>query len=223
MTKLEKLKVLSALKLGYGKLTAKNTSESEFKNIEDSINIFEKELLFKTPKLPKNFTITATPIRIRASKFMGSTNEEWKPENDKKNNWLDATNKDNTFHLDSGSHVLVKCPKMGRNGETLIMVAKFHDHNDWYAEFPFDQPIKPTHFTYSIISKEDISKEEIKKAICSGKYEDYGYDGVDEYSFDAFDEDIATDSVLELINSKRLNRVTVMENLTRPSIKTLKP
>lgn len=38
-TELERLKVLSALKLGYGKLTAKNTSEAEFKNIEDAIEI----------------------------------------------------------------------------------------------------------------------------------------------------------------------------------------
>ena len=38
-TELERLKVLSALKLGYGKLTARNTSEAEFKNIEDAIEI----------------------------------------------------------------------------------------------------------------------------------------------------------------------------------------
>lgn len=38
-TELERLKVLSALKLGYGKLTAKNTTELEFKNIEDAIEI----------------------------------------------------------------------------------------------------------------------------------------------------------------------------------------
>jgi hypothetical protein len=38
-TELERLKVLSALKLGYGKLTAKNTTEAEFKNIEDAIEI----------------------------------------------------------------------------------------------------------------------------------------------------------------------------------------
>lgn len=38
-TELERLKVLSALKLSYGKLTAKNTSEAEFKNIEDAIEI----------------------------------------------------------------------------------------------------------------------------------------------------------------------------------------
>ena len=40
-TELERLKVLSALKLGYGKLTAKNTSEAEFKNIEDAIEIVQ--------------------------------------------------------------------------------------------------------------------------------------------------------------------------------------
>ena len=38
-TELERLKVLSALKLGYGKLTARNTTESEFKNIEDAIEL----------------------------------------------------------------------------------------------------------------------------------------------------------------------------------------
>jgi ribosomal protein L37AE/L43A len=41
MTELERLKVLSALKLGYGKLTARNTKEAEFKNIEDAIKIIE--------------------------------------------------------------------------------------------------------------------------------------------------------------------------------------
>ena len=39
MTELEKLKVLSALQLGYGKLTARNTTEAEFKNIEEAIEI----------------------------------------------------------------------------------------------------------------------------------------------------------------------------------------
>jgi len=34
-------------------------------------------------------------------------------------------------------------------------------------------------------------------------------------------EYIENNNVLQSVNSKRLNRVTVMENLTRPSIKTL--
>ena len=35
-TELERLKVLNALKLGYRKLTTKNASEAEFKNIEEA-------------------------------------------------------------------------------------------------------------------------------------------------------------------------------------------
>jgi hypothetical protein len=42
MTELQRLKVLSALKLGYSKLTAKNTTEKEFNNIEEAINIIEQ-------------------------------------------------------------------------------------------------------------------------------------------------------------------------------------
>lgn len=42
MTELDKLKILSALKLGYGKLTAKNTTEKEFENIEQAIEIVKK-------------------------------------------------------------------------------------------------------------------------------------------------------------------------------------
>lgn len=42
MTELDRLKVLSALKLGYGKLTAKNTTEKEFENIEQAIEIVKK-------------------------------------------------------------------------------------------------------------------------------------------------------------------------------------
>ena len=44
----------------------------------------------------------------------------------------------------------------------------------------------------------------IKKAVKSGVYEDWGYDGEDEYPFDAFDEDIATNSVIEALNKHLL-------------------
>lgn len=45
MTELEKVKVLSALNLGYGKLTAKNTTEKEFENIEQAIEIVKKLII----------------------------------------------------------------------------------------------------------------------------------------------------------------------------------
>ena len=43
-------------------------------------------------------------------------------------------------------------------------------------------------------------KQEIKEAIKSGVEIDYGYDGVDEYAYDTFDEDVATNSVIEVLN-----------------------
>ena len=39
MTELQRLKILSALELGYGKLTARDTTEAEFKNIEEAIEL----------------------------------------------------------------------------------------------------------------------------------------------------------------------------------------
>ena len=47
-------------------------------------------------------------------------------------------------------------------------------------------------------------KKAIKEAIKSGVYEDWGYDGEDEYPFDAFDEDIATNSLIEALNKHLL-------------------
>lgn len=55
----------------------------------------------------------------------------------------------------------------------------------------------------SVIASAEFKKA-IKKAVKSGVYEDYGFDGEDEYSFDSFDEDIATDSVIETLNKHLL-------------------
>tara|TARA_R100000541_G_C1891828_1_gene83606 strand:- start:1688 stop:1867 length:180 start_codon:yes stop_codon:yes gene_type:complete len=54
-----------------------------------------------------------------------------------------------------------------------------------------------------IIESEEF-KNSIKQAVKNGIYEDWGYDGEDEYPFDAFDEDCATDSVIEVIKKKLL-------------------
>ena len=50
-----------------------------------------------------------------------------------------------------------------------------------------------------IIESEEF-KNSIKQAVKNGIYEDWGYDG----TFDAFDEDCATDSVIEVIKKKLL-------------------
>ena len=55
----------------------------------------------------------------------------------------------------------------------------------------------------SVIASAEF-KEAIKEAVKSGVYEDWGYDGEDEYPFDAFDEDIATNSVIEALNKHLL-------------------
>tara|TARA_R110001632_G_scaffold140961_1_gene257020 strand:+ start:68 stop:292 length:225 start_codon:yes stop_codon:yes gene_type:complete len=55
----------------------------------------------------------------------------------------------------------------------------------------------------SVIASAEF-KEAIKEAVKSGVYEDWGYDGEDEYPFDAFDEDIATNSVIEVLNKHLL-------------------
>lgn len=47
-------------------------------------------------------------------------------------------------------------------------------------------------------------KEAIKEAVKSGVYEDQGYDGEDEYPFNPFDEDIATNSVIKVIKNHLL-------------------
>ena len=55
----------------------------------------------------------------------------------------------------------------------------------------------------SVIASAEF-KNAIKEAVKSGVYEDWGYDGEDEYPFDTFDEDIATDSVIEVLNKHLL-------------------
>ena len=51
----------------------------------------------------------------------------------------------------------------------------------------------------SVIASAEF-KEAIKEAVKSGVYEECGYNGEYEYPFDAFDEDIATNSVIEVLN-----------------------
>lgn len=54
--------------------------------------------------------------------------------------------------------VLTKCPKMGKDGGTVILIARLMDEskNDWYSGFPYDQPVYPTHWCYSIEVSDDI-------------------------------------------------------------------
>ena len=49
------------------------------------------------------------------------------------------------------------------------------------------------------IIESSIFKDAIKGAVRSGVYTDWGYDGEDEYPYDAFDEDEATSSVIGVI------------------------
>lgn len=55
----------------------------------------------------------------------------------------------------------------------------------------------------SVIASAEF-KNVIKEAVKSGVYEDWGFDGEDEYCFDSFDEDIATDSVIEALKKHLL-------------------
>lgn len=50
---------------------------------------------------------------------------------------------------DEKESVIVKCPKMGKNGETVILVAHLDIADYWYSWFPYDQPVQPTHWCYS--------------------------------------------------------------------------
>lgn len=64
--------------------------------------------------------------------------------------WIDV----NIELPDMGESVLVKCPRMGENAETIIMVAQIMSENDWYSFFPYDQPIEPTHWCYSMVCRD---------------------------------------------------------------------
>ena len=62
--------------------------------------------------------------------------------------WIDVNKKKDL--PDITEPVLTLCPGMGRNGETEIIVACLVGDNEWYSGFPKDQPVKPTHWCYSI-------------------------------------------------------------------------
>ncbi len=49
------------------------------------------------------------------------------------------------------------------------------------------------------IIESSLFKNAIKEAVKSGVYTDWGYNGEDEYAYDAFDEDMATCSVIGVI------------------------
>ena len=55
----------------------------------------------------------------------------------------------------------------------------------------------------SVIASAEF-KNAIKEAVKSGAYIDWGYDGEDECPFEAFDEDIATNSVIKVLNKHLL-------------------
>lgn len=55
----------------------------------------------------------------------------------------------------------------------------------------------------SVIASAEF-KEAIKESVKSGVYVDWGYDGEDECAFETFDEDKATNSVIEALNKHLL-------------------
>lgn len=65
---------------------------------------------------------------------------------------MEIVEKDNL--PDVGERVLVLCEKLGQNGESVILVAEYLGDNEWYSFFPYDQPVYPTHWGYSILSQE---------------------------------------------------------------------
>jgi len=62
--------------------------------------------------------------------------------------WIDIN--DEIKLPDITEPVLTLCPKMGRNGETEIIVAYLVGDNEWYSGFPKDQPVEPSHWCHSI-------------------------------------------------------------------------
>jgi hypothetical protein len=62
--------------------------------------------------------------------------------------WIEI--KDNANFPDVGEHVLVRCRNMVNDGTEWIIIAKFYGNNEWYASFPYDQPVEPTHWCYSM-------------------------------------------------------------------------
>jgi hypothetical protein len=64
--------------------------------------------------------------------------------------WIDV----NERLPDVSERVLVKVEKFGINGETKIIVAEILYNEYWYAGFPFDQPVNPTHWCYSLTINE---------------------------------------------------------------------
>lgn len=67
-------------------------------------------------------------------------------------NWIDVKKE---VPVDTDP-VLAKCPKMGRDGGTVILIARLMDENEWYSSFPWNQPVKPTHWCYSIECSDTI-------------------------------------------------------------------
>lgn len=63
---------------------------------------------------------------------------------------------------DYGDHVLTQCPGMGENGETMIIVAKLMYDDEWYSGFPYDQPVKPIKWCYSLNTIDIYFKDHIK-------------------------------------------------------------
>jgi len=67
------------------------------------------------------------------------------------NRWIDVKKE----LPDEGLYVMTLCHRMGNNGETMIIVAKLLD-SEWYSFFPWDQPVKPTHWCYTIEFKGNV-------------------------------------------------------------------
>lgn len=57
--------------------------------------------------------------------------------------WIDV----NDRLPDHDHDVLVSCECMGRRiGESATLIARYTMLEEWYAEFPYDQPVNPTHW-----------------------------------------------------------------------------
>lgn len=73
--------------------------------------------------------------------------------------WKPIENKEDLHDLpDDGEHVLVICHGMSNGNNGTLMVAQHFD-GEWYAFFPYDQPVTPSYWCYSVaLSKNDTFK-----------------------------------------------------------------
>ena len=81
-------------------------------------------------------------------------------------NLKDANNEEETKMLDFGSYYLVVCTGLiDDEGSESIIVAKFLGHNDWYADFPYNQPVNPKYFSNGLKIHKFKPKVKMKKEL----------------------------------------------------------